>query len=74
MTGLLRKVRFLEQHELRPGYDVVIVGGGVNGLSLAYHLAEVHGIRDVVAKNALLGGALHVDHCCFGGDRHCLLD
>ena len=56
MTGLLRKVRFLEQHELRPGYDVVIVGGGVNGLSLAYHLAEVHGIRDVaVLERSYLG-------------------
>ena len=56
MTGLLRKVRFLEQRELRPGYDVVIVGGGVNGLSLAYHLAEVHGIRDVaVLERSYLG-------------------
>ena len=25
----------------------MIVGGGVNGLSLAFHLAEHHGIRDV---------------------------
>ena len=56
MTGLLRKVRFLEQHELGPRYDVVIVGGGVNGLSLAYHLAEVHGIRDVaVFERSYLG-------------------
>ena len=47
MTGLLRRVRFLEQPELRSRYDVVIVGGGVNGLSLAFHLAEYHGIRDV---------------------------
>src|SRR4029453_9088314 len=54
--GLLRKVRFPEQHELRPGYDVVIVGGGVNGLSLAYHLAEVHGIGDVaVLERSYLG-------------------
>ena len=56
MTGLLRKVRFLEQHELGPRYDVVIVGGGVNGLSLAYHLAEVHDIRDVaVLERSYLG-------------------
>lgn len=47
MTGLLRHREFLRQHELKPRYDVVIVGGGVNGLSLAFHLAEYHGIRDV---------------------------
>ena len=47
MTGLLRRREFLSQRELKPRYDVVIVGGGVNGLSLAFHLAEYHGIRDV---------------------------
>jgi sarcosine oxidase subunit beta len=38
---LLRRV------DPRPGYDVVVVGGGVNGLSLAYNLAAHHGVRDV---------------------------
>ena len=47
MTGLLRRREFLSRRELKPSYDVVIVGGGVNGLSLAFHLAEYHGIRDV---------------------------
>ena len=47
MTGLLRQREFLRQRDLKPRYDVVIVGGGVNGLSLAFHLAEYHGIRDV---------------------------
>lgn len=47
MTGLLRRREFLSRRELEPRYDVVIVGGGVNGLSLAFHLAEYHGIRDV---------------------------
>jgi sarcosine oxidase subunit beta len=47
VTGLLRRREFLRRRELKPCYDVVIVGGGVNGLSLAFHLAEYHGIRDV---------------------------
>jgi sarcosine oxidase subunit beta len=35
---------------------VVIVGGGVNGLSLAFHLAEYHGIRDVaVLERSYIG-------------------
>jgi sarcosine oxidase, subunit beta len=56
VSGLLRKKMFLPRHELRPRYDVVIVGGGVNGLSLAFHLAEYHGIRDVaVLERAYLG-------------------
>ena len=41
MTGLLRTTTFLDRHEPKARYDVVIVGAGVNGLSLAYHLAEL---------------------------------
>ncbi|GIU96249.1 MAG: sarcosine oxidase subunit beta [Actinomycetota bacterium] len=56
MSGLLRRRTFLRPRELRGGYDVVIVGGGVNGLSLAYNLAAHHGIRDVaVLERAYLG-------------------
>lgn len=56
MTGLLRRFAFLTPHELLPRYDVVIVGGGVNGLSLAFHLASEHGIRDVaVLERAYIG-------------------
>ena len=37
----------LDWRDLRPSYDVVIVGGGGHGLSIAYHLATRHGITDV---------------------------
>src|SRR4051812_50030215 len=47
MTGLLRHRTFLRRPELKERYDVVIVGGGVNGLSLAHNLATHHGITDV---------------------------
>jgi sarcosine oxidase subunit beta len=34
-------------HPLKSSYDVVIIGGGVHGLAIAYYLAERHGITDV---------------------------
>jgi sarcosine oxidase subunit beta len=34
-------------HELRPSYDVVVIGGGVHGLALAYYLGRNHGIHNV---------------------------
>jgi len=42
--------------ELRATYDVVIVGGGLHGLSTAYHLARNHGVRNVaVLERGWLG-------------------
>jgi sarcosine oxidase subunit beta len=56
MTGLFRRRELLRPHDLAPRYDVVIVGGGVNGLSLAYHLAARYGIRDVaVLERSYIG-------------------
>ena len=52
VTGLFRHRTFLERHELRPAYDVVIIGGGVNGLSLAHNLASRHGIDNVAVLDA----------------------
>lgn len=56
MTGLFRKREYLTRRSIEPRYDVVIVGGGVNGLSLAYHLADRHGVTDVaVLERTYLG-------------------
>ena len=43
--------------ELKPSYDVVIIGGGGHGLACAYYLAKDHGITDVaVLEKGYLGG------------------
>jgi len=43
--------------ELKPAYDVVIVGGGGHGLATAYYLAKEHGLRNVaVLEKGWLGG------------------
>lgn len=43
-------------HDLRPSYDVVVIGGGVHGLATAYYLAVNHGIRNVaVLDKSYLG-------------------
>ena len=56
VSGLFRKRRYLREHDVRDSYDVVIIGGGVNGLSLAYNLAADHGITNVaVFEKAYIG-------------------
>lgn len=56
VSGLFRRRTLLRQRELKPRYDVVIVGGGVNGLSLAHNLAAHNGIRDVaVLERSYIG-------------------
>ena len=49
--------RAWRDHELRPTYDVVIIGGGVHGLATAYYLARNHGItRVAVLDKSYIGG------------------
>lgn len=44
-------------HDLRSGYDVVIIGGGVHGLATASYLATNHGITDgAIVDKGYLGG------------------
>ncbi|MGH9120055.1 MAG: FAD-dependent oxidoreductase [Acidimicrobiales bacterium] len=48
--------RVWQAHELAPSYDVVVIGGGVHGLAVAYSLAANHGITDVaVLEQGYLG-------------------
>src|SRR5437762_11179731 len=55
--GLFNKQPMWRGHELRPGYDVVIVGSGVHGLAAAYYLGKQHGIRKVALLNKSYLGA-----------------
>ena len=44
------------RQELRPHYDVAIIGGGAHGLATAYYLAKNHGITNVaVLEKSYIG-------------------
>lgn len=47
MEQRLEERRLWRAHELKPDYDVVIVGAGVHGLAAAYYLGKEHGVRKV---------------------------
>src|SRR5207249_8963113 len=47
MLPLFKKERMWRTRDLKPSYDVVIVGAGVHGLATAYYLGSRHGIRRV---------------------------
>ena len=49
---------FPTRSELRPSYDVVIIGGGGHGLATAYYLARDHGAKSVAVleRGWLAGG------------------
>src|SRR4029453_7775948 len=43
--------------DLKPSYDVVIIGGGGHGLAAAYYLAKDYGVTNVaVLEKGYLGG------------------
>jgi sarcosine oxidase subunit beta len=49
--------RMWRSHDLKPFYDVVIIGAGVHGLAIAYYLAKNHGVtRVAVLDKGYLGG------------------
>ena len=52
---VLRKENFWRQADLAPHYDVVVIGGGVHGLSTAYHLAKLGVKRIAVFDKSYLG-------------------
>jgi sarcosine oxidase, subunit beta len=39
--------RMWRRRELRPSYDVVIIGAGIHGLATAYYLGKRHGIKKI---------------------------
>src|ERR687884_1625735 len=48
--------RMWRSHDLRPSYDVVIIGAGVHGLAIAYYLGK-RGVTNVaVLERGYLGG------------------
>ena len=56
MSGLFSIKPFWREHELKPVYDVVIIGGGAHGLATAYELVSKHGVKRVaVLEKSYIG-------------------
>ncbi len=57
MLQLFRKNRMWGKPSLKGSYDVVIIGGGVHGLSIAYYLGQMDkNLRVAVLDKGYLGG------------------
>jgi len=54
---LFRHERMWRSRELRPNYDVVIIGAGAHGLAAAYYLGKAHGVRNVALLDKSYLGA-----------------
>ena len=56
MLGLLRKHKYFRSHDLKPSYDVVLIGGGAHSMATAYYLAKRHtGLRIAVLEKSYMG-------------------
>ena len=56
MLGLFKKNKMWRKHTLKDSYDIVIIGGGVHGLSTAYYLGKL-GVKNVaILDKGYLGG------------------
>ena len=57
LTGQKGWQRAWRDPEPKSGYDIVIVGAGLHGLSTAYYLAKNHGLKNIaVVEKGWLGG------------------
>ena len=57
LSGHRKWLKIWRDAEPKPAYDVVIIGGGGQGLATAYYLAKKHGITNVaVLEKGWLGG------------------
>ena len=57
LTGQKGWQRAWRDPEPKSGYDIVIVGAGLHGLSTAYYLAKNHGLKNIaVIEKGWLGG------------------
>jgi glycine/D-amino acid oxidase-like deaminating enzyme len=56
MLPIFKKERMWRYHELKPAYDVVVVGAGAHGLGIGYYLGARHGIRSIaILEKGYLG-------------------